>query len=337
MKDKKLTLEEYERKYNKNKNEKHAKTFMFLFAATIGIIIFTCLFFIVLKVFDINQYAGYGSIAVAVIIFILIYIVPLAKLSSMKPFMTNVDAKNARAAQKYNKKLRNDIASKIIDLKFNSDTDAYSDDLIKDLAYAKDKKDDKMLKEALTKIYDTDIRKASNAMIRNHALKVGLSTALSQSERVDTLFVVAFNLSLIKDIIFLYGYRPSDAKMVKIYRTVIADALIAYGLGSSVGSITNTIAKFGGKALDKVPYVGGLVGTIVDSLTQGIINSTLTVMIGFQTKKYLKNEYKLQDILDDIDIASEEEEKALTEEVKTEVKDISKSNKKAKAPEVEYA
>lgn len=337
MKDKKMTLKEYEKKYSKKENVKLAKSFIFLLSAAIGLIIFACLFFIVLRVYEINKYAGYVAIGVAVLIFILIYIVPLAKISTTKSFMVNVDSKNARAAQKYNRKLRKDIADKILDLKFNTEDSIYSDELIKELAFAKESNKDKELKDALTKIYSTDVKKASNKLIKEHAIKVGLSTALSQSERVDTLFVVAYNLSLIKDIIFLYGYRPSDAKMSKIYTTVIADALVAYGLGSSVGSVTNTITKLGGKALDKIPYVGGLVGTIVDSLTQGIINSTLTVMIGFQTKKYLKNEYKLQDILDEIDIASEEEEKEITDEVKSEVTSIAKSKKKSKDAEVQYA
>ena len=251
--------------------------------------------------------------------------------------MVNVDSKNARAAQKYNRKLRNDLADKILDLKFKTDESIYSDELIEKLVYAKEAQKDNQIKEALTKIYDTDVRKASNKLIKEHALKVGVSTALSQSDKVDTLFVVAYNLSLIKDIIFLYGYRPSDTKMSKIYTTVIADALVAYGMGSSATSITNTITKLGGKALDKIPYVGGAIGTIIDSLAQGMINASLTVMIGFQTKKYLKNEYKLQDILDDIDIASEDEEKAMTDEVKSEVSSIAKSKKKSKDAEVQYA
>ena len=39
----KLTLEEYQKKYSKPVNEKLAKTFLFVFAAAIGIIIFFCL------------------------------------------------------------------------------------------------------------------------------------------------------------------------------------------------------------------------------------------------------------------------------------------------------
>ena len=73
----KLTLEEYQKKYSKPVNEKVAKTFLFVFAAAIGIVIFFCLFLIVLRLFELHQIAGYVGIGVAVLIFIFVYIVHL--------------------------------------------------------------------------------------------------------------------------------------------------------------------------------------------------------------------------------------------------------------------
>lgn len=328
MADKKMTLSEYEKKYSKKENVKLAKSFIFILSATIGLIIIACLFLIVLRIYELNKYAGYVAIGVAILIFLFIYIIPLAKINSTKSFIINVDSNNARAAQKHNEKLRKDLADKILDMKFKTEDNYFNDELIKELAYAKESKNDKKLKEALTNIYKTDIKKATRKLIREHAIKVGLSTALSQSEKVDTLFVVAYNLSLIKDIVFLYGYRPSDAKLSKIYATVIADALVAYGIGGSVSSLS-----VGSKVAEKIPYVGGVIGTIVDSLAQGIVNSTLTVMIGIQTIKYLKNEYKLQDILDEIELVDEEEEKAMIEEAKSYITSIAKPKKKLKEAE----
>jgi hypothetical protein len=83
----KLTLEEYQKKYSKPVNEKVAKTFLFVFAAAIGIIIFFCLFLIVLRLFDLHQIAGYVGIPVAVLIFIFVYIVPLVKIHQAKPLL----------------------------------------------------------------------------------------------------------------------------------------------------------------------------------------------------------------------------------------------------------
>ena len=331
---KKMTLEEYEKKYSKPENVKAAKTFLFLFAAGIGVIVFACLFFMVMKLFEIHQYAGYIGIGVAVIVFFVIYVIPLIKISNTKAFITNVDKSNARSAQKYNRELRNSIADKMIDLKANTQgVGWYSDELIGKLAIAKQTNNDLEIKHTLTEIYDKDVRIACNKMIRDHAFKVGVTTALSQSEKVDTLFVVAYNLSLIKDIIFLYGYRPSDAKLAKIYQVVITDALISYGLGSATSSMATTaVTKFGGKVVDKIPFLGSAIETIIDSVAQGIINSSLTVLIGFQTKKYLKKEYHLQDILDEIDLSDETELQSEKEMVDSLKEDIKKTAGKQKEP-----
>ncbi len=331
----KMTLEEYQKKYSRPENVKAARTFLFIFAAAIGIIVFVALFLVVMKLFDIHQIAGYAGIPIAVLVYIFVYIVPLVKITKTKPFITNVDARNAKEAQIYNRELRNKIADKMIELKANTEgVSWYSDELIGKLAIARQMKNDKETKNCLTAIYDKDVRIAGNKMIRDHAFKVGVTTALSQSEKIDTLFVVAYNLSLIKDLVFLYGYRPSDAKLAKIYRTVIADALIAYGVGNATGSMATAMSKFGGAALEGIPFLGNAVGTIIDSVAQGVINSSLTVLIGFQTKRYLKREYHLQDILDDIvldDAKENETEREMVESLKEEIKDKAKKKKLATA------
>ena len=72
------------------------------------------------------------------------------------------------------------------------------------------------------------------------------------------------------------------------------------------------------------------INTVIDSLAQGVINSTLTVMIGIQTKKYLLKEYKLQDILDDVIISEDELENEAVEMSNTLKQDIKEQSKKEK-------
>lgn len=318
--EKKMTIEEYEQKYTNPENTKAAKSFLFIFAATIGLIIFTCLFFIVLKMFDIHKIAGYVSIFIAVIVFILVYLVPVIRLKNTKAFMTNVNSLNAKKAQKYNKALREDIADKMIDLTVKTDNVSwYSSEKVGRLAIARQTKNDEELKTVLTDIYNTDVKSAANKMIRDRAFKVGLTTALSQSEKLDTLLITVYELNLIKDIVFLYGYRPSDAKLAKIYKNVILSALTAYGVNNATSGMASGVIKKMGNVANSIPILGSAIGTVIDSSLQGVINSTLTVVIGFQTKKYLKEEYRLQDILDGIDIPdSDEEEAKMMEEVKNE-------------------
>ena len=329
---KKMTLEEYQKKYSKPYNEKAAKSFLFIFGAAIGLIIIFCLFSICYKIYEINDIAGYISIGVAVLIYLFIYVIPLIKIKNTKSFMTNVNSENVKEAKKFNKKLREDIADKMIDLsQKTTDVKWYSEERIGKLAIARQTHNDDLLKESLTEAYKTDINKVCNKMIRDHALKVGVTTAISQNEKIDTLFVVIYNLSLIKDIIFLYGFRPNDRQLSKIYRNVIGDAIIAYGLGNATGSMASGVVKKMGKGLDGLPLIGSAINTVIDSVAQGVINSTLTVMIGVQTKKYLLKEYKLQNILDNVIISEEELEKEaveLSSNLKQDIKEESKKEKK---------
>ena len=157
------------------------------------------------------------------------------------------------------------------------------------------------------------------------AFQVGLTTSISQSEKVDTLIVTVTEINLIKKLVFLYGYRPNDAQMVKIYKNVITNALLAYGVQSATTSIAGGIGKLIGGAAKEIP----IISTVIGSVTDGTINATLTAIIGFQTIHYLKREYKLQDILDGIEIEdSQETEQAMIAELK---KDISTSAKKKHA------
>ena len=91
------------------------------------------------------------------------------------------------------------------------------------------------------------------------------------------------------------------------------------------------IVKKMGKGLDGIPIIGSALNTVIDSVAQGMINSTLTVLIGFQTKKYLMKEYKLQNILDDVIITDEEldsEAIEMSNNLKQDIKEESKSVKK---------
>lgn len=338
----KITLEEYQQKYSNPENIVAAKTFLFMLAAVIGVVIAACLFFVVLRLFDMNQVAGYLGTFFAIIIFFFIYVVPVVKLKNTKSFLTNPSGLKARQAQKYNKRLREDIADKMIDVTAKTDEVGwYSEHLVGKLAIARQTGNDTELKSVLTKIYQTDVRSAANKMIRTSAVRVGIATAVSQSEVIDTLFVVVSELNLIKNIVFLYGYRPTDTQMVKIYKNVLANALIAYGVSSTTAGMGKTFGNGLANMIDKASQsssaltsaigaiVGGIAGTALESTMQLIVNSTLTMVVGHQTKKYLIKEYHLQEILDNVELMdSDEEEAKMLESIRDELK--KKAPKKTK-------
>ena len=329
----KMTFEEYKQKYTKPENKKLMKAAMIMIASGIGIILFTCLFLICLRVYEINEYAGYAAIGVSVLIFILFYIVPLIRIGKTKYFITNVNDRTVRNAQKHNKKLREEIADKMID--YNSKVEGatwYNEKLVGELAIARVANNDREVKSLLTQIYDGDVKKETRRIIRDHALKIGLVTTFSQSHVVDTAFVAVYELNLIKDLVFLYGFRPSDTRLMKIYLTVLTNSLMAYGISASssnfVGGIVNGISN----AVGKISALSSAISVVVGSTIQGVVNSTMSIIIGLQTRKYLLTEYHLQDVLDDVILDDEYvDEKELIDEVKMEIIKSAKPIKKAKA------
>ena len=111
---------------------------------------------------------------------------------------------------------------------------------------------------------------------------------------------------MIKDIVFLYGFRPSDTKLMKIFSTVLSNSLIAYGLGNV--RIGNSVVKTMGDMAKGIPILGSAISVLVDSSVQGLSNATLTAVIGRQTVSYLKREYRLQNILAGVELGETEEE-----------------------------
>ena len=325
-KEQKMSFDEYKEKYTRPENTKAIKFGLFMFIASVGIIVFACLLLVVLRVFEINEYAGYVAIGVAVLMFIFLYIVPVVQIHKHRPFITNVNNRTVRNAQRHNRQVRNEISDMMIE--FVSKVEGmswYDENLVGKLAIARQTGNDADVKSLLTQIYDTSVKKQADKVISAHAVKVGLITAASQSDKLDAAFVAVYELSLIKDLVYLYGFRPSDAKLLKIYRTVVVNSLLAYGV--SVGT-TNLISKGLSATFEGLPLLGTLISTAIASASQGIVNGVMTGIIGVQTKRYLIKEYHLQDILDSVELDNPEEDSKMLTEISEEIKTQTKEKKK---------
>lgn len=303
----KMTIYEYEQKYVKRQNLRGAKAAIRFIAVTIGIFIFFCLFSLTMDVYKLNKYAGYGAAVVSVVLYVAVFIIPLVKILKSDYFITNVNAATAREAQKHNKKLRHDVAEKMID--FTAKVEGvgwYDSEAVGRLAIALSAGDENALKQTLTELYSGSIKRSGKDLIFKSALKSATYSAVSQTSRVDAMLVAVVNLQLIKDLIFLYGFRPSDVRLVKIFGKVLQNSLAAYGLGGM--QIGHSVAKTMGNAVKGIPILGSAIAAIVDSSVQGLANGTLTMVIGFQTIKYLNEEYNLQNILDGIEVVETQAE-----------------------------
>jgi len=327
-KSQKMTFDEYKEKYTKPENTKAIKFGLFMFLATVGIIVFTCLLLVVLKVFEINEYVGYVAIGVAALMFIFLYIVPVIQIHKHRPFITNVNNRTVRNAQKHNRQLRNEISDMMIDFVAKVEgLSWYDENLVGKLAIARQTHDDIEVKTLLTQIYDTGVKKQADKLISGHAVKVGLITAASQSDKLDAAFVAIYELSLIKDLIYLYGFRPSDAKLLKIYRTVVVNSLLAYGVSTGT---TSLISKGLSATFEGLPLLGSLISTAIASAAQGVVNGVMTGIIGVQTKRYLIKEYHLQDILDSVELDNPEDDSKMLEGISQEIKTQTKEKDKKK-------
>lgn len=315
-----MTIYDYEDRYVRRQNSRGARLILFVAAGLVGVFLGWCLLSITLQIWAIHPYAGYAAAAISVLLFIFIYIVPVVKIYRSDYFMTNVNSRHAGAAKRHNKRVRRNIAAKIID--FNASVDGagwYDDKIVGDMEVALKSGDDASLKLALTALYKGKIKKTAKEIIFKNALKSAAYSALSQSSRIDAALVIVVNLQLVKDIVFLYGFRPSDARLVKIFAGVMQNALIAYGLGSV--KIGNGIVKTMGDAAKGIPFLGTAISALVDSSIQGLTNGTMTAVIGFQTIKYLNKEYNLQNILDGIEVAETEADfKETCEEIEEELR-----------------
>jgi len=320
---KKMTVYEYEDKYVKKQNTKGAAIIIKFIIGIIGIFLFKCLLDITMSVYGMNKYAGYVAAAVSAALYIAFFIVPIIKILRTDYFMVNINSFTAKKAQQHNKELRNRIADKFIDYTVNVDGATwYSDKLIADLEKARKKGDDVKVKEILTALYTSDVKKAAKDIIVKCSVKSGLYSAVSQTDKIDASLVLVVNMQMIKDIVFLYGFRPSDAKLLNIFRKVMRNSLIAYGLGGV--KIGNSVVKTMGDMAKSIPILGSAISVLVDSSVQGLSNGTLTAVIGYNTIKYLSEEYRLQDILDGIEIAENEDEfKETCSEVEKQLKGVS--------------
>lgn len=307
----KMTIYEYEEKYVKRQNTKSATFFLRLIVALIGVFFVWCFFTLSKSIWEMNEYAGYAAAGVSVILFIVFYIVPVVKILKTHYFVTNVNYKTAAAAKRRNKKLRFQIAEKIVDL-CNSVAGVgwYDSATVEKLEAGVKFHDDGVIKENLTALYNGSVKKSARDVIFKCSMKSAMYSALSQESKIDTMLVATVNLQMIKDIVFLYGFRPSDTRLVKIFAAVVRNALVAYGLGGL--KIGNGIARTVGDAAKGIPFLGSVISVLVDSSVQGLANGTLSAVIGYQTINYLNTEYKLQNILDGVDVGETEEELAET-------------------------
>lgn len=280
--------------------------------------------------FKINFVLGIISILLSIFIIVYFFIVPYKKLFSLKSF--SLDTKDVKHSIIYNIKVRNDMANHIIDFHDKAkDVKWYDDASIDKLKNALCLSENDDVRIILSDLVNNSIRKNSQSIIVNYAVKAGVASAISQSEKIDAILILINNVLMIKDLVFLYGFRPGTFKMIKIYSSILVAVATAYGMqqvhiGSNVfpyflkflkplfkgvgsaGVVASALTGAGAATTGVALTINTLINILSDSTVQGLANGGITACIGYQTIDYLRKEYRLQDLLQDIDLLDDENE-----------------------------
>ena len=290
---------------NVNNEDKNSFSYIIkLIVVVFGLFIISLLLNICDRIKDFNQIAGYVSIVIAIILFIYFYIKPILSIYRMHYFESGKVYKNSKLADAHNRKTRRKIAEHIINFTQNvKDTDWYDLNLVQSLKNAVGNGDDKKIYEILTELMNHSIKDASNGIIIKSAVQSGLYSALVPNQQLDAILVAGVNFKMVRDLLFLYGFRPSNAKLAKIFLNSIVSSLAAYGLeGSGIGSF---LIRLTSRAF---PVVTESSKFLADAGVQAITNGTISMWIGYKAIDYLKKDYKLQIIIKDIDVLDDDDE-----------------------------
>lgn len=314
----KNTIYDYEESSIRQEDKNSFGYVIKLIIVVFGLFIISLLLNISDRIRNFNQIAGIVSLVIFAILFLYFYVRPILNIYGMLYFESRVTNRNSRLANAHNIKTRKKIAEHIISFNQNvKDADWYDDELVKELRVAVSNNDNQKIFDILTTLMNGSIKKASNKIIVSSAVQSGVYSAIVPSQQLDALLVAGVNFKMIRDILFLYGFRPTNARLMKIFFNSIIGSLAAYGIeGSGIGSF---LAKLGSRA---IPIINESSSFLVDAGVQAFTNGTLTMWIGYKAIDYLKKEYKLQVVLGDIDVLDDDKEFDDTrKEVVSELKD----------------
>ncbi len=279
--------------------QKNEKGFFALIAAAVLVIVLlvaAAVSDLLVLCFQVNRIFGYTMTALTVLLIGVFLIRPVVKVLFSRFFVTDVTADRCNMARRRNYRALKDIARALV--AYNTDPRNrkfryLSEEKTEKISSALERRDRAALKGAMREAYATDVGSFAGALIRKSAGKSFLIASVSQNDKVDAISVLLINLSLVRQIVGVYGYRPSYARLFRIYVAVLRNSLIAYGMQNV--NWFNVFGKFFAGVARKIPFVD----TLVDSTVQGAVSAFLTFLIGYKTKKYLCSDYKKQEKLDE--------------------------------------
>lgn len=130
---------------------------------------------------------------------------------------------------------------------------------------------------------------AATELIKRNAATVFVTTAISQSGRLDAFTVLIAQIRMIWQIARLYNQRPSLREMIRLYANVAATSMVASELGDidisqQVEPIVTSVV--GASVTSAIPGVHTVANIITNSLLNGSANALLTLRVGAIARQY---------------------------------------------------
>lgn len=135
-----------------------------------------------------------------------------------------------------------------------------------------------IIKKILTDRYDEMEKVVKKAAVSNFVV-----TAISQNGSLDFIASITISFRMINDIIKILGKRPSYSQLIKLYILIISTSLVITAIDDIIddinfGELLGSLGGIAGKALN----------FIIPSATNGLMNSFVTLRIGYAAIKYLE-------------------------------------------------
>ncbi len=318
--DEELAFIEYQEMVNHSKEAKRNRLLLIALSTAVYLLGLGLFATIVDTLYKINEIVGIVVGLVLLVSYTICYIVILCQIFSKHSFdIEQKNGKNHKFSERKNNAVRFEMARSIKDQSavldylekesnktyLSKDENEKIDSFLKIIhlanRYPKNtpsylSEDAKELSQALQTAMSKDgvIYKKAKAIIMKRALATGCLTALSQNAVMDMSIVAVKDMQLIKDLIWLYGFRPSNYEMNRIMMKVLKNVCISIGL-NTIPKNANLLSKVFNK--DSSNFLIQLFGQVLDMGAQFLGNGTMTYLIGRYTIKVLLKQYHLQDVL----------------------------------------
>ncbi len=360
--DEELAFIAYQENITKAKEEKRTRILLITLSVAVYLLGLGLFAVIVQTIYNMNHIAGIIVGCILLVLYTICFILVLVSIFSKHSFDLEYDRKRkGKIPERTNNKVRWEIARNIKDQSVVLD---YIDKAVNKTFLSKEeakKADAFLLIQAYAEQYpdstpssksepsiklagalslsmkkDGVIYKKAKSLIMKRAVSTGCLTALSQNAVVDAGVVAVKNVQLVKDIIWLYGFRPTNGEMTKILSMVVRNVCVSIGLNSMPKS-ANIASKIFNK--DSNSFLIQLLGQAIDMGAQFLGNGVMTYLVGKYTVSALLSQYRIQELYRLEDLKDYEMEMSsstiheINEEVEEEVKEIGNDTMKEKKEE----